>query len=90
MDKPVSVQEVIVCTEKRRGVGEYPSPVRPVVQVFTKDGDLIAEKDTFLYQQLNDLAHALRIPAGRDMASVIDAAAVELALAGKIVWPKAT
>lgn len=38
-------KEVIISTEQSRGQGTYISPMRRVIQVFTKDGGLIAEND---------------------------------------------
>lgn len=43
MDK-VFTMEVIICTKERRGNGED-DPIRVITEVFTKDGELIAEYD---------------------------------------------
>lgn len=43
----VCVMEVIVCTKKRRGNGKD-DPIRIITEVFTKEGELIAEHDPFL------------------------------------------
>lgn len=40
----VIIQEVIICTKKRRGDG-INDPIRVITEVFTKDGKLIAEHD---------------------------------------------
>ena len=39
------VIEVIVCTKKRRGEGVKGDPIRIITEVFTRDGQLIAEDD---------------------------------------------
>jgi len=42
----VFIQEVIICTKKRRGNGSSSdNPIRIITEVFTKDGKLIAEYD---------------------------------------------
>jgi hypothetical protein len=42
----VKVEKVIRCSEKKRGTGEdVTSPVRIVEEVYTLDGELIAEND---------------------------------------------
>lgn len=43
--KEVSIQQVIVTTNNRRGVGTADEPFRRVLQVWTIDGELMAEKD---------------------------------------------
>lgn len=43
-DKPVRVQEVIITNNLRRGDGKE-TPIRAVLQVWSLDGDLIAEND---------------------------------------------
>lgn len=40
----VFVKEVIICTKERRGNGKD-DPIRVILQVFTKEGELIAESD---------------------------------------------
>ena len=37
--------EVIICTKKRRGTGGTSDPIRVITEVFTLDGELIAEYD---------------------------------------------
>ncbi len=41
----VKCEEVIICFNKRLGKGTEDDPVRIVLQVFTKDGEIIAERD---------------------------------------------
>lgn len=41
----VKVMQVIVCTKKRRGKGVTDDPIRMITEIFTLDGDLIAEHD---------------------------------------------
>lgn len=42
----VKLMQVIYCTKERRGDGKSDiSPVRAITEVFTTDGELIAEKD---------------------------------------------
>lgn len=41
----VQAQEVIICTKARRGKGVTLDPIRVITEVFTKDGQLIAEHD---------------------------------------------
>lgn len=43
----VICKEVIISTIRRRGDGTPNNPIRMVVEVFEKDGTLIAERDTF-------------------------------------------
>jgi sugar (pentulose or hexulose) kinase len=46
MEKEISCQEVIISNIARRGTGKSAlSPIRVVTQVFSKDGNLIAEYD---------------------------------------------
>lgn len=46
-NKDIEVKEVIICNLLTRGDGKSPySPYRKVLQVFEKDGTLIAECDT--------------------------------------------
>lgn len=40
----VFTEEVIICTKKRRGNGKD-NPIRVVLEVFSKNGELIAEND---------------------------------------------
>jgi len=59
MSKEVYVSEVIISHQTRRGTGnDVTSPVRIITQVFTKEGEFIAERDpmpeTFA---LMDLVH---------------------------------
>jgi hypothetical protein len=49
MDR-VKVEQVILCSKERRGDGKsYKSPIRIVHQVFSFEGDLIAENDPCEY-----------------------------------------
>lgn len=41
----VKCEEVIICFNKRIGKGVEGDPVRIVLQVFTKKGEIIAERD---------------------------------------------
>ena len=41
----VKCEEVIICFNKRIGKGTEKDPARIVLQVFTKDGKIIAERD---------------------------------------------
>lgn len=41
----VKCEEVIICYNKRLGKGTEDDPVRIVLQVFTKDGKIIAERN---------------------------------------------
>ena len=42
----VYVAELIVCEKERRGTGKCKSsPIREVLQIYTKDGNLLAEYD---------------------------------------------
>jgi hypothetical protein len=43
----VQCKEVIICNILSRGAGIFPSPTRNIIQVFDKDGKLIAENDPF-------------------------------------------
>jgi len=43
--KDVYMQEVIICHMGRRGNGTPIDPVRAITEVFTKDGELIADHD---------------------------------------------
>lgn len=47
-----SVEELIVTRLKKRGAGCEDSPVRGVLQIFTKGGGLIAENDIWLEEKL--------------------------------------
>jgi hypothetical protein len=47
----VKCEEVIICDIETRGKGIPEDPVRRILQVFTKDGELIAEKDPWMYIQ---------------------------------------
>jgi hypothetical protein len=50
----VYCEEVIICANKRRGSGESPDdPVRIIIEVYTKDGQLIAERDDWLNKTLS-------------------------------------
>lgn len=42
----VKVEEVIICTKKRRGNGKD-DPIRVILEVFTKAGKRIAENDPY-------------------------------------------
>ena len=42
----VKCEEVIICYNKRLGKGTEKDPIRIVLQVFTKDGKIIAERDS--------------------------------------------
>lgn len=42
----IKCEEVIISTLARRGKGVKYSPIRVITQVFTKDGELIAENDS--------------------------------------------
>ena len=39
------VDKFIVCTKKRRGKGTPEDPVRVITEIFTTDGELVAEHD---------------------------------------------
>ena len=47
MSVEVECKEVIITSLLRRGKGIEGSPVRCITQVYTKDGELIAEHDPF-------------------------------------------
>lgn len=50
------IEEVIITTRALRGDGKRGSPVRRVLQVFRRDGQLIAERDEWREQHLEALA----------------------------------
>lgn len=58
----ISVREVIVSHISTRGLGTKRSPCRKVLQVFEKDGTLIAEKDDWDGDKFaqGDLVHFAR------------------------------
>lgn len=43
--KPVRLQEVIILEEVKRGKGVEGDPIRNVRQIYSKDGELLAEFD---------------------------------------------
>lgn len=43
----IRCEEVIVSTVRRKGKGVEPSPIRTLVEVYRKNGELIAEYDCF-------------------------------------------
>ena len=47
----VKCEEVIISTLLRRGEGKPGDPIRVITQVFTKDGELIAERDPYLERE---------------------------------------
>lgn len=47
----VKVEQVIICTNKRQGKGINSDPIRIITQVFSFDGELIAEHDPFKDQE---------------------------------------
>lgn len=52
----VKLIEVIYCSKKRAGTGKSElDPVRIVEEVFTKDGELLMDKDDFRKYTLNDM-----------------------------------
>lgn len=53
----VFTMEVIICTKKRRGNGTD-DPIRVVTEVFSKDGELIAEYDELLVH--NDSRYGIK------------------------------
>lgn len=46
-DKQVRVAQVIITTNARRGEGTKESPIRVIKQIWSMDGELIAEVDPF-------------------------------------------
>lgn len=51
--KEVEVKEVVITTIARAGKGVEGDPIRRVVQVWEKNGDLIAERDEFLLEKMD-------------------------------------
>jgi hypothetical protein len=52
----VFVQEVIICTIRRRGEGKSADdPIRVITEIFTKEGIKIAEHDPHLWRKNCDL-----------------------------------
>lgn len=45
----------LILTEERRGLGKEDDPVRLVTQLFTKEGELVAEKDGYSGQMFVNL-----------------------------------
>lgn len=52
--KEVEVKEVVITTLARAGRGIEGNPIRSVLQVWDKNGDLIAERDDFLLEKLKE------------------------------------
>lgn len=48
----VRLTEVIICTKKRRGEGIPEDPIRVITEVFSTDGELIAEYDPIIINRL--------------------------------------
>ena len=71
----VKVMQVIYCTKKRRGSGrDETSPVRAVTEIFTPEGELIAEKDPCGGYTREDLINfALDYKSGRLGESYVQA-----------------
>ena len=51
----INCQELILSKVARKGEGKFPSPIRELTQVFTKEGQLIAEYDPMGNYTLEDL-----------------------------------
>lgn len=47
----IKCEEVIITDKERRGTGETGSPIRKITQVYSKDGELIAEHDPYKERQ---------------------------------------
>jgi len=55
--------ELILTEDTLRGVGIERDPYRRVTQVFTKDGELLAERDPCLGRELSKYAATMEEPA---------------------------
>lgn len=52
--KEVEVKEVVITTLARAGRGVQGDPIRIVVQIWEKNGELIAERDDFLLEKMKE------------------------------------
>jgi hypothetical protein len=52
--KEVEVKEVVITTLARAGKGVQGDPIRKVIQIWEKDGSLIAERDEFLLERIKE------------------------------------
>lgn len=51
----INCQELILSKLSLKGKGEFPSPIRELTQVFTKEGQLIAEYDPMGNYSIEDI-----------------------------------
>ncbi len=69
----VKLEEVILCSKERRGKGTEADPIRIIHQVYTKDGNLIAENDPeVLYTKLDMCKFAEFFNGWRETTATIE------------------
>lgn len=62
----VKLIEAIYCTKTRRGKGVEGDPIRVVTEVFTKEGELIAENDPEMIYTKKDMCNFAIFLASRN------------------------